>query len=131
MGVYLALAAASLVMAEVTLLLGWRVAPEWIIAAMALTSVGINFAQVKWSGAYKNLDRVVPPLALLLGAIPVVWGVVLHARTTSTAARELGYSYATDRYFVAVMAVVAIANRFSAFLTRRSELRKRQAATSS
>jgi hypothetical protein len=118
-GVYLGLAAFALVMAQATLLIGFEVPAEWIIAAMAVTSVAINFAQERFATAYKNFDRVAPPIALLLGGIPVLWGVVLHMRATSAAVRDLGFGYSVGNPFVAVMAVTAIANRASAFLTRR------------
>lgn len=120
-GVYLALAGFSLVMAEITLLLGFEAPAEWIIAAMAVTSVAINVANAQWGGAYKNLDRFVPPLGLMLGTIPVLWGVVLHLRATSGALRAVDWGYSIDdRTFVAVMLITAIANRASAWLVRRS-----------
>ena len=63
-GVYLALAGFSLVMAEVTLLFGFDVDAEWIIATMALTSVAINLGASRWDSQFKNLQRMVaPPLA--------------------------------------------------------------------
>ena len=82
-GVYLAFAGICLVMAEVTLLLGFNVRAEWIIAAMAITSVAINIAHQQWAGVYKNVDRFVPPMGWVLGIIPVVWGTVLHLRATT------------------------------------------------
>lgn len=120
-GVYWALAGFALVMAEVTVLLGVEAPAEWIIAAMAVTSVGVNVAHWLWGGAYKNMDRFVPPVAWLLGTIPVAWGVVLHLRATSGAVQNLGWSYPTGGVFVAVMVVVAVANRVSAWLVRRSD----------
>jgi hypothetical protein len=120
-GVYLALAGFSLVMAEVTVLLGIEAPAEWIIAAMAVTSAAINVAGAQWGGAYKNLDRFVPPLGWLLGTIPVLWGVVLHLRATSGAVQGFGWNYSTGWAFVAVMTITAIANRASAWLVRRSD----------
>jgi hypothetical protein len=120
-GVYLALAGFSAVMAEVTLLLGFNVEPEWIIAAMAITSAAINVAHAQWSGAYKNLDRFVPPLGWVLGTIPVLWGVVLHLRATSEVARAWQWEHKTGTAFAVVMLITAIANRVNAFLTRKSD----------
>ena len=120
-GVYLALAGFCLVMAEVTLLLGFNVRAEWIIAAMAITSVAINVAHQQWAGAYKNVDRFVPPMGWVLGIIPVVWGVVLHVRATSAVISDIGWTYATGREFVVVMLITAVANRVNAYLCRRSD----------
>ena len=121
-GVYLSLAGFSLVMAEVTLLLGFHAPAEWIIAAMAITSVAINVAHAQWTSAYKNLERFVPPLGWLLGTVPVVWGVVLHLRATSSAMQSINWNYAVnDRAFAAVMLITAVANRLSAWLVRRRD----------
>lgn len=126
-GVYLALAGFSLVMAETTLLLGFDISPEWIIAAMALTSVGINIAQAQWGEQYKQFGRFVPPLGWVLGTVPVLWGVVLHLRATSGAVRELSWSYETNATFAVMMMITALANRASAWLTRRSDPRSSSA----
>jgi hypothetical protein len=122
-GVYLALAGFALVMAEATLLLGFDVQAEWIIAAMAITSVGINVAHAQWGGQFKHLDRFVPPLGAVLGLIPVLWGVVLHMRATSTVVDTWGWSYPTDGAFAAVMLVAAAANRASAWMLRHRDRR--------
>ncbi len=120
-GVYLALAGLSLVMAEITLLLGFDVDAEWIIAAMAVTSVAINVALVQWRGSYPNFERFVPPLGWVLGIIPVAWGVVLHLRATSNVVDEMGFAYSTTWPFVVVMLATALANRANAWLTRRND----------
>jgi len=122
-GVYLALAGVSLVMAEVTLLLGYDVRPEWIIAAMAVTSVAINVIHQLWAGTYPHLDRFVPPVGWLLGIVPVVWGIILHLRATSAAIGELDWAYNTDGQFVAVMLIVAFSNRVNAYLCRHADPR--------
>ncbi len=87
-GVYLALAGVCLVMAEITLLLGFDVRAEWILAAMAITSVAINIAHQQWPDAYKNMDRFVPPLGLVLGFVPAIWGIALHVRATARRPRS-------------------------------------------
>ena len=99
-GVYLALAGVCLVMAEITLMLGFDVRAEWILAAMAITSVAINLAQRQWPGVYKHVDRFVPPLGMVLGCVPAFWGVALHIRATSAAATQLGWSYSTGTEFL-------------------------------
>ena len=119
-GVYLALAGFSLVMAEVTLLLGFDVDAEWIIVAMAVTALAINVANAQWVGAYKNLDRVLSPLAGVLSLLPVLWGVVLHLRATSQLAQHYDWTYVTGRQFVVVMLISAISTRVSAYLCRRT-----------
>jgi hypothetical protein len=120
-GIYLAFAGVCLVMAEVTLLLGFDVRAEWIIAAMAITSVVINIAHQQWPGVYKHADRFVPPLGWVLGIVPLVWGVVLHVRATSAVASDIGWAYTTGREFVAVMLITAVANRLNGYLCRRSD----------
>jgi hypothetical protein len=122
-GVYLALAGFALVMAEVTLLLGFNVDAEWIIASMAATSLAINLALSRWRNEYPNFERFVPPLGWVLGIIPVLWGVALHWRATSTVAESLGLAHQTSAAFGAVMLATAVANRCSAFLTRRIDAR--------
>src|SRR3954471_6970651 len=120
-GVYLALAGVCLVMAEITLMLGFDVRAEWILAAMAITSVAINLAYRQWPGIYKNMDRFVPPLGLVLGFVPAFWGIALHIRATSSAAAQLGWSYSTGIEFLVVMLIAAAANRVNAYLCRRSD----------
>ncbi len=120
-GVYLALAGVCLVMAEITLMLGLDIRAEWILAAMAITSVAINVAVRQWPGVYKNVDRFVPPLGLLLGFVPAMWGVALHIRATSAAADQLGWSYSTGTEFLVVMLITAVANRVNAYLSRHSD----------
>src|SRR3954465_3280856 len=98
-GVYLALAGVCAVMAGVTLLLGFDVRAEWILAAMAITSVAINLAHRQWPGVYRNADRFVPPIGLVLGFVPAIWGAALHVRATSAAAAQLDWAYATGVEF--------------------------------
>ncbi|MCA9236899.1 MAG: hypothetical protein KDA44_15590 [Planctomycetales bacterium] len=120
-GVYVALAAAALVMAEATLLLGFDVPTEVILAAMALTSVGINVAQNRWGGTYPRLERWVPPLGWVLGTVPVVWGTVLHMRATWPQLQNADWQRSTDGWFVGVMLITAVCNRVSAWLVRERD----------
>src|SRR5262249_32391347 len=102
-------------------MLGFDVRAEWILAAMAITSVAINLFARQWPGIYPNVERFVPPLGLVLGFIPTMWGVALHVRATSEAARQLDWAYETGTAFLAVMAIPAVANRVNAYLCRRSD----------
>jgi hypothetical protein len=120
LGVYLALAGASLIMAEITLLLGYEVRAEWIMTVMAATSVAVNIAHWKWNREYHSLNRF-EPLAWLLATIPVVWGIAMHLRATNATLQDLTGDYATTGLFVAVMATVAGGNRVSAWLVRMSD----------
>jgi hypothetical protein len=107
-------------MAEITLLLGFDIRAEWILAAMAISSMVVNLAYQQRPGIYKSADRFVPPIGWVLGITPALWGIVLHARATSAAASQIGWSCATDRDFVVVMLITAVANRANAYLCRRS-----------
>jgi hypothetical protein len=120
-GGYLALAGICLMMAEVTLLLGFYVRAEWILAAMAITSVAVNIGYHQRPGIYRSVERFVPPIGWVLGIVPALWGIVLHARATSAAASQVGWSYTTDRDFVVVMLITAVANRVNAYLCRHSD----------
>jgi hypothetical protein len=120
-GIYLVLAGVSLVMAEITLMLGFDIRAEWILAAMAVTSVAINYFARQWPGAYPNVERFVPPLGLVLGFIPTMWGVALHVRATSAAARQLDWSHETGTAFLVVMLITMLANRVNAYLCQRSD----------
>lgn len=126
-GVYLALAGFAAMMAQTTLLLGYVDDPAWIIAALAVTSVAVNLAQSQFGGTYKQLDRIVPSLGLLLAGIATIWGGVLHVRATSAAAAQMGWGYNATGSLAAVMLIAALANRLSAFITRRSDVKASQA----
>jgi hypothetical protein len=119
-GVYLALAGFSLVMAEVTLLLGFNVQTEWVIAVLALTALAFNVFHAQLAVPNKKLDRVIPPLALVLSGLPLLLGVLLHVRATSQLAAEYEWAYPTGWAFVVAMLVVAAGNRISAYLCRKT-----------
>ena len=120
-GVYLALAGVCLVMAEATLLLGFDIQAEWIIAAMAVTSVLVNCAHRLWPHYYKNMDRFVQPLGWILGIVPALWGAELHFRATSAVAVSYGWDYPTSSEFIAVMLITTLANRVNAYLCRHTD----------
>lgn len=117
-GVYLLLAGVCLALAEVTLLLGFDLQAEWIIGALAVTSVAVNVVHRQLPEDYKRVDRFVPPLGWMLGIVPVLWGIVLHIRATSSLAMEIEWAYATGSAFVVVMLIAAVANRINAYLCR-------------
>lgn len=120
-GVYVALAGAALVMAEVTLLAGFDVPAEGVLAAMAVTSAAINMAYRQWGKEYPQLSRWAPPMGWILATLPVVWGVVLHFRATLPMASDLDWARSTTGWFAAAMLVTAAANRISAWLVREDD----------
>jgi hypothetical protein len=68
----------------------------------------------------EKINRAVPPLALMLSALPILIGLGLHFRATSRLAESFRWSYETDWWFVVVMLVVAVFNRVSAHLFRHT-----------
>jgi hypothetical protein len=125
-GVYLALAGVSLVMAELTLLLGFNVKPEWVLTVMALTALAVNVVRFRGPHWNPNLARVIPPVAMALSILPVFAGVILHIRATSQGFARLDWDYATGWEFVVAMLIVAVCNRISAALYREAEPRTSQ-----
>ena len=115
-GVYVYLAAFSLLLAIVTLV-GWRFETEGIILALALAVLGTNLAQNFMSGDSDKLSRVVAPLGLILGALPLGLGLILHIRATSQLIAE-EWIMQTGWFFVGAMVVMAIASRVGAFVQR-------------
>jgi len=67
-----------------------------------------------------KVSRAVPPLAMGLSALPILIGMGLHIRATSGIAEVLGWTYQTDWWFVVAMLLVAVCNRISAYLYRRT-----------
>lgn len=122
-GVYVVLAGVSLVMAQVTLLLGFDVPAEGILAAMAVTSVAVNAAQAKLAAADSKMVRWTAPLGWALATVPVIWGGVLHVRAVSPLAEVHGWNRGASGWFVAAMVVVTAANWASAWLVRRRDER--------
>ena len=119
-GFYLALAGFSLVMAEVTLLFGFDLQTELIIAVLALTALAVNIFHAQIASPSDKLDRVIPPLGLVLSGLPLLSGLVLHLRATSEMAAQYRWSYSTGWVFVLAILVVAASNRISAYLCRRT-----------
>ncbi len=115
-GVYTYLAAIALVMAEVTLLGFDVLGVEGLIAALAITALGVSLLTKVISPTETRLARAIPPLALMLSALPVVLGIFLHMRAASLVAAELHIEFITTWKFVVAMLVVAAANRISAYI---------------
>ena len=119
-GVYTYIAAFCLLMAEITLVWG-RLQAEGVIAVLAVTALVANLVRQQMKDTNEKLNRAIPPLALGLSALPVVLGMGIHLRATSVLAQYLVRGYETGWLFVAVMVVVAVCNRISAYLFRRDE----------
>jgi len=118
-GVYTCLAAFCVMMAEATIAGRWLAEEGWI-AVLALTALGVNLVQMFVAKTNDKIARVLPPLAMVLGALPILIGLVLHIRATSDAAAQLHWQYETSWAFVGVMLLVAACNRMSAHLFRVS-----------
>ncbi|MFT5523988.1 MAG: hypothetical protein ACI9G1_001194 [Pirellulaceae bacterium] len=116
-GLYVYLAAVSLVMAEATFIGFDLMGVEGLIATLAVTATVISLASSFMADEKDDrVARTVPPLALVLSVLPVALGMGLHWRTTSVIASELGLFADTTWIFVAAMCIVAVANRVSAFV---------------
>jgi hypothetical protein len=120
-GLYLYLAAGAALWAEVLAveLLAVHVGPEVVIAVLALTALAVNLLHTRAAGSDgERLVRSFPVLGLFLTLLPVVWGVVLHARATSA----LGHAwpYPEGWGFVGAMLLTAAAARAGAFLYRHA-----------
>ena len=119
-GVYTYIAAICLLMAEITLV--WdHLEAEGVIAVMALTALAANLVRQQLKATNEKLDRAIPPLALGLSALPVVLGIGIHLRATSALMQNVATVYETGWLFVAVLLLVAVCNRISAYLFRRDE----------
>ena len=116
-GIYTMLAAVCMIMAEVTVVYEF-INQEGLIAVLALTAMAATVLQSKVSAKNHKLSRAVPPLAMALGALPVLIGLGLFIRATSPLAGEIAGAYHIGWAFVISMLVVAVANRVSAYATR-------------
>ncbi|MHB8969347.1 MAG: hypothetical protein ACYC3X_16520 [Pirellulaceae bacterium] len=114
-GVYTCLSAFCVVMAEATIA-GRFLAGEGWIAVLAVTALGVNLVQMYMAKTDEKIVRVLPPLAMVLGVLPNLIGLMLHIRATSDVAAQLHWYYATGWPFVVVMLLVTACNRMSAHL---------------
>ena len=114
-GVYTCLAAFCVVMAEATIA-GQFLAAEGWIGVLAVTALGVNLVQMFMAKTNEKVARVLPPLAMVLGVLPILLGLMLHIRATSHMAVDLNWGCETGWPFVVVMLLVAACNRMSAHL---------------
>jgi hypothetical protein len=121
-GVYTCLAAFSLVMAEATIAGRWLHEEGWI-AVLAVTALGVNLLHLLGGKTDERIQRVLPPLAMVLGSLPILIGLLLHIRATSAYAAEIEWQRETGAAFVVVMLLVAVCNRMSAWLFEDSSPR--------
>jgi hypothetical protein len=126
LGVYIGLAAAGLLWAEVLALdlLAVEVGAEVVLATLAVTALAMNFAAVyaPWTtidAALESPGLRAPRfayLALSLALVPILIGAVLHARATPPLLQ--GWPYDGGWTFVAAMAIAAVSCRVAAYLYR-------------
>lgn len=120
-GVYVYLAAFSLLMAIVTLI-GWQFdSPEAVIIALATVALGANLAQSYVAEKGDKLSRVAAPLGLILSGIPLFIGWALHLRANSL---FWSPNVPIEWVYVVAMLVVAVSNRISAHLSREVSVRQ-------
>lgn len=116
-GVYTYAAAFCLLIGEVTIV-GDHLQTEGVIAILAITALVANMLRSSLQQSSDKLHRTITPLALGMSALPVLMGIFLHLRATSLLAGNVWGPYASGWPFIAVMVLVAVCNRVSAFLFR-------------
>ncbi len=121
-GVYVYLAAACLVAAELTII-GSQLPPEVMIAAPAVTALLLTLVSLRPGGEGERLSQNLQPLAIILSGLSVLIGVVLHVRATSDVIREHGWDYATSWPFVATMLLVTACTRAAAVVYQNRSAR--------
>jgi len=112
-GVYIYLAAACLVAAELTII-GSKLPAEVLIAAPAVTALVLTLISMRRFGEDQRLSQNLEPLAMILSGLSVVIGVILHVRATSDVIRTIGWAYSTGWPFVATMLLVTACSRAAA-----------------
>ena len=119
-GLYSYFAGVCLLMAEVTLIMP-HLSQEALIALLSVTVVGIQVLVSAMVPRERNprLHGHVGAIAVIMGEVAVLWGILLHVRATTDWKLWENFSYQTGWPFVACMVTVAVANRLSAFLVRR------------
>jgi hypothetical protein len=119
-GVYLYLAAITVLWAEIQLLilLDFAGSEAVVIITLSLTALAVNFLQVQFEEKHAFL-RTIPPLGVLLSVIPIMFGVLLHFRATNRILNEL-WPFQIDWALVAAMFVTALATRAAAHLYRKA-----------
>ena len=116
LGVYLYLAAFSVVMAEASLLEFEFFGVEGMIAVLAITAAAISLSTRMSTELQQQWARTIAPLALVLSVIPVAIGFWLHVVSSGRDFIDPGIAYASSWKFVISMLIVAIASRVSAYV---------------
>ncbi len=119
-GVYLYLAAITLLWAEIQLLVLLNIAGSEaiVIATLALTALAVNVLQVQFREK-RDFLRTIPPLGVILSVIPVLFGILLHFRSTNRVLNEL-WPFQIDWALVGAMFVTALSCRAAAHLYRKT-----------
>ncbi len=125
-GVYLYLAAITVLWAEIHVLVlaGFADETAIVIITLALTALVINIAQTQLQAQQPFFQRAFP-IGLLLSLVPVVFGILLHFRAVNVVMNEVwrlenGQPFTITWPNVIAMAVTALCCRVGAFLYRRS-----------
>jgi hypothetical protein len=118
--VYSVLAAFCVLMAFVTTILP-HLHQEAIIALLAIVALAAHIAGRTLAVGKPDVQRNLSTAATLLSLVPVLMGLLLHARATSRLVAAADFGYQTGWWFVGAMLVVAITNRISAYLCRSEE----------
>jgi hypothetical protein len=125
-GVYVYFAAFTLLWAELLVIDLAKLTshPSALIGALALTSLAANLVQAiafrrPESEGSARLARPLPTLGLMLSAVPVLLGVILHLRATRVDVYNV-WPYSVTWAYVAAMALTAVCCRISAYLHERS-----------
>jgi hypothetical protein len=119
-GVYTYLAAVSLLMAEITLVVPY-VSQEGLIAVLAATSIGLHLGRRFLVGEQERLGRHLATVSLVLAVLPILIGLSLHIQATSVLLIRANGGRPTDWMFVAVMLLTAATTRLSAWLCRKED----------
>ena len=117
MKVYSYLAAFCVLMAFVTCVLP-HLNQEAIIALMAVVALVTHIGGRTLATGKDAAQRHFSSASAILSLVPVLMGILLHARATSRLVQDAGFGYGTTGWFVGAMLVVAVANRISAYLCR-------------
>jgi hypothetical protein len=115
-GVYAFLAGFCLVMAQVTLIVGFEISTETVIILLSITALAATVLDRTFGGKDMRLARALPPLAVVLSSLPILLGVLIHLRATSRIVESLGWQRETGWLFVVAMLVVAVTSRISAWV---------------
>ena len=118
-GVYIYLAAVTLLWAEVQLLvvLDLPGTEAIVIITLALTGLAVNALQTQFEEK-RDFLRTVPPLGVLLSLIPVLYGILLHFRATNVVLQR-EWPFQIGWPIVAGMLITALSCRAAAHLYRK------------